>query len=196
MNINQNPSPKVDAPNKMPLVMLVDDSEIDNYVNNKIIQRYEFSDRVLTFENSTAAFNFLKESVDKGDELPSVIFLDLTMPIMDGKMFVEKMEEFPQIKDSCKVIILSNSANPSLHAEMLNKNTVYAFFSKPLIKDNLDHVSLILKTNQKFKPAHILPHIEKNEIFTVPSHKEQTVKAPWFSFLNIFESSMPKPIAK
>ena len=134
-----------------PLVMLVDDSEITNYVNSKLMKRYEFSDRILIYEDPTLAFAYLENASVNGNEIPAIIFLDLNMPQMDGRTFVEKFEQLPElVQANCKIIILSSSSDPKDKSNLMARKSVHAYFSPPLIKSNFVELVSILK---KFRPV-------------------------------------------
>lgn len=126
-----------------PLVMLVDDCEIDNFVNKKMLNRYGLSDRIISYESSSHALEYL---ANEENEMPVYLFLDLHMPVMDGEEFLEKLKALnPALEQKCDVIILSNSLDPQIKTRMTNKKNVLAFFSKPLIKSNVDEI--LGKTN-------------------------------------------------
>jgi response regulator RpfG family c-di-GMP phosphodiesterase len=121
-----------------PLVMLVDDCEIDNFVNDKMLRRYEFSDRLISYERGSTALDYLANAQN---EIPGYIFLDLHMPDMDGIDFLEKLDALaPHMKNKCEVVVLSNSLDPKLKAKITSHSSVVAFFSKPLIKSNVDEL--------------------------------------------------------
>ena len=40
-------------------VMVIDDNEIDRYIANRNITKYDFAEEVITMESSRAALNFL-----------------------------------------------------------------------------------------------------------------------------------------
>jgi CheY-like chemotaxis protein len=71
-------------------VILVDDSSIDNFVNTKIITRYQFADEVILFTKSKKALAFMigLNKVPE-NEIPGILFLDLDMPEIDGFEFLD-----------------------------------------------------------------------------------------------------------
>lgn len=128
------------------VVMLVDDSSIDNYVNKKIIQRYDFAAEVITYTSSRKALRHLLK-FRSGDlsEVPVFIFLDLNMPEIDGYEFIESFSLLPQsVRANMNVVILTSSINPK-DAELCSKHpAVLTFLHKPLVKNNLDALNLLI----------------------------------------------------
>ena len=129
---------------KYPSIMLIDDNEIDNFINQKMIEGCNFSDNIYIHTSSKSALEFLKNLERGGDKMPDhlipeIIFLDINMPIMDGFQFIGEFEKFAEAyKDKIKVVMLSTSINPS-DIEAANKNKhILKFINKPLTKENLD----------------------------------------------------------
>jgi CheY-like chemotaxis protein len=125
-------------------VMLIDDSPIDNYVNEKVMRTYGFAQEVLVYKRANLALEFLLE-LDKGINteslIPEFIFLDLNMPIMDGFEFLEAYEGFTEkIKDRIKIVVLSSTVNPADMARTIKNRHVITFLNKPLLKHNLEQV--------------------------------------------------------
>ena len=126
-------------------VMLVDDNEIDNLINEKMIEGTGFAHNVFISSSAISAIDFLKnitkvKDVD-GTLLPSIIFLDINMPIMDGFQFLDEFENLSkQIKDNCKVVMLSSSMNPRDIEQAKSNDYVHEYFSKPLKAEDLDKI--------------------------------------------------------
>ena len=78
-------------------VMLVDDNEIDNLINQKMIEAADIAENIFTHTGARSAIEFLKnvEKLDKKGSmlLPDVIFLDIDMPLMDGFQFIDEFEK-------------------------------------------------------------------------------------------------------
>ncbi len=130
-----------------PTVMLVDNSSIDNFVNSKIITRYQFATNVIPFTKATKALKFLLElnSADES-EIPSVLFLDLDMPEINGYEFLDAFQLLSdKVKKHVKIVILTNSMNPADAIACSKSESVVTFFQKPLIKDNIEALNVLLK---------------------------------------------------
>ena len=118
---------------KYKFTLLIDDNEIDNYINKQIIKTTNFSEEIIVHQSAQEGLEFLKSLLDKKADLPDIIFLDIMMPVMDGFEFLLEFEKLSgQIKDKCKVIMLSSSESfKDLNRANSNK-FVYKFLNKPL----------------------------------------------------------------
>lgn len=135
-----------------PLVMLVDDSTIDNFVNKKIISRYQFSTEVISFNRSREALGYLvKLNGNDTEQVPSILFLDLDMPEIDGNEFLQTFELLSdRLKKNITIVILTSSIDPADAEKFSRHKLVLTFLNKPLIKDNLEKLNLmLLKKNLK-----------------------------------------------
>lgn len=127
--------------NQLEAVMLVDDNEIDNIINQKMIESCGKAKVVYTHTSAKSALEFLK-SLEKLPEairltaVPEVLFLDINMPIMDGFQFLAEFETFSEkIKKRCKVVLLTTSMNPN-DQQAANENPhVSKYFHKPLTEE-------------------------------------------------------------
>lgn len=119
--------------NRYPMVMLVDDNELDNFINKKLIETERFSGETIVHSSAMSALEDLKRRAGSPDILPDIIFLDIMMPGMDGFAFLESFESLPEtIRGKCKVIMLSTSESfKDLNRANQNK-FVYKFLNKPL----------------------------------------------------------------
>jgi CheY-like chemotaxis protein len=126
-------------------VMLVDDNELDNFINQKTIEANHFSNKVYLSTGSKSALEFLKNLEIFGTEtsnfFPEVIFVDLNMPMIDGFQFIEHFKNIlPDKFNATKIVILTSSITPSdkERAQKISKEII--FFNKPLTKERLNQI--------------------------------------------------------
>lgn len=122
--------------------MLVDDSEIDNFINQKMLEGHNFAERIYVHTGSRSALEFLM-NFDRNEMpdllLPDVIFLDINMPIMDGFQFAEEfLKHSPEMYEKVKIVFLTSSLNPVDQKKAMAVKGVYSFLNKPLSKDHLE----------------------------------------------------------
>jgi CheY-like chemotaxis protein len=120
-------------------VMLIDDNEIENFVNKKLIETTEFSAETECCLSAETALEKIRNSII--DELPEIIFLDIKMPGMDGFGFLDEFAMLPtEVHQHVKIIMLSTSESFK-DLNRANKNKfVYRFLNKPLFEQALEAI--------------------------------------------------------
>ena len=123
--------------------MLIDDNELDNFINKKLIESEGFAEKVLVHASAQSALGELKKISKDSESLPEVIFLDIMMPHMDGFGFLEEFNKLLEtVKGHCKIVMLSTSESfKDLNKANQDKN-VYKFLNKPLNKAVLDAINV------------------------------------------------------
>ena len=120
--------------------MLIDDNEIDIFINKKTIESLNFIERIQTFNCPQDALNYLKliEEINAYYPLlaPQLILLDINMPFMDGFGFLDEFNKFKIFKQKpIDIFMLSSSLNP-IDINKINKyDNVLGLISKPLVAE-------------------------------------------------------------
>ena len=125
------------------LVMLVDDNDTDNFISKRIVEITHSARRVEVKNSGKSALDYLAANQNNPENLPSIIFLDINMPVVDGFVFLYEFEKLKEVvRTKCRVIILSSSDNKRDIDRIVNNNYVIKFITKPLTEAALTDIKL------------------------------------------------------
>jgi len=123
---------------KFKSVLLVDDDPTINFVHKLFLTEWGITDQIYTAANGQEALEFLEQNEDFGQHPPSMILLDINMPVMNGFEFLEAYEGLPDKKKASVVMAMLTT---SLHDKDREKASKFvnldSYMSKPLEKEQL-----------------------------------------------------------
>ena len=133
---------KEGQPFKFQRVLLIDDNDIDNFINERMITTSNFAEQVVVKTSAEAGLDYLKKNEVDINLLPEVIFLDLNMPGVDGFGFLVEYEKLPDaLKKHCKMIVLSSSISPEDINRASTNPHVMKYINKPLSDKYLNAIN-------------------------------------------------------
>ncbi|MDP5231187.1 MAG: response regulator [Cellulophaga sp.] len=119
-------------------VYLVDDDSIYLFLVKKLLVEQKFSHSIETFENGKLAIERLIDAEQLNESLPDIIFLDLSMPVMNGWEFLDSFKAAPiENKEKIKIIVMSSSINAMEINMIKSYETVQDYIVKPLTPADL-----------------------------------------------------------
>jgi response regulator RpfG family c-di-GMP phosphodiesterase len=122
--------------------ILIDDSKLDCFITEKIIQSTGICAGVKSFLEAAIALDYIKNNPASADGAKVILMVDIYMPLMNGFEFIEEFEKLShEIRDLYSIFILSSSINENDQNRAANYKTVKHFLNKPLNGDFL--VSLL-----------------------------------------------------
>ncbi|MGJ8737549.1 response regulator [Zobellia laminariae] len=126
---------------KIRSVCIIDDDPIFIYGTKRIMNEADFTDEILVYNDGQAAFDGLKAMAERGEELPSMIFLDINMPIMTGWEFLDEFIKIPNNNSENIIIyIISSSVDPRDIARIQQYKIVNNYILKPISIEDLHNI--------------------------------------------------------
>jgi CheY-like chemotaxis protein len=126
--------------------LLIDDSDIDLFIQRRFLEVYNFSTRLIQYKSAEEALNWLKKL--DGDSPPDVIFLDLNMPEIDGFGFLKDFGELPdKITSKCKIVVLTSSNSAKDREIVFENKNVIQFITKPLKQTDIEELRRLVGTS-------------------------------------------------
>jgi CheY-like chemotaxis protein len=119
-------------------IFLIDDDPIYVLLTRKIISNVTSDYEISEFGDGQLALDRLIDLSQGNAHLPDIIFLDLSMPVMDGWEF---LAEYSLLKESLKkeirLYIVSSSISPREVERSKEYHEVVDFLIKPLEKETI-----------------------------------------------------------
>ena len=118
-------------------ILLVDDDTTANYLHEKLIKKLNIAHDVFTKANGKEALDFIEERYQAIRSLPSLILLDINMPVLNGFEFIKDLlgAELLVLK-KIPVCILTSSSHPK-DIEKIKELGDYIYVTKPLTEEKL-----------------------------------------------------------
>jgi len=110
------------------LILFVDDDPFNSLLAKKIFTKLEIQDQIVYVTNGAEALDYMLSS----SALPTYIFLDINMPIMDGSDFLLKMREHNINLSNTKIVLMLTSESPRKLGEEPFLSMIFSLLHRPL----------------------------------------------------------------
>ncbi len=126
--------------------LLIDDSDIDLFIQRRFLEVYNFSDELFLYKSAEEALGWLQSS-DRATA-PDIIFLDLNMPENDGFAFLDNFKDLPDtIKLKSKIVVLTSSNSVKDRDQVFSCENVIHFITKPLKQTDIEDLRKLITEN-------------------------------------------------
>ena len=122
-------------------VCIIDDDHIFIYGVKRLMEETSFCKNLVIYQNGLDALEGIQQRTKEGGQLPSIIFLDLNMPMMTGWEFLDEYLELKgQDPNQSRVYIVSSSIDPKDLLKIKDYKVIQNYILKPVTTDDLENI--------------------------------------------------------
>ncbi|MCA9817814.1 MAG: response regulator [Candidatus Obscuribacterales bacterium] len=130
-------------------IMLIDDSKADNFLHSIVLSRTDSSLRIEAHISAKAALESIYQSIQTGENLPDLIFVDQNMPGLDGFDFIEGFDRITAGEYTETVIVMLSTCEDLLDKDQAERfASLSLYMSKPLTTSKVIEVRDQFFSNQ------------------------------------------------
>ena len=116
-------------------IILIDDDKITNHLNTVTIKKYlaPYTVDILSFDDPKAGLTYITEC-PSAERVPTLLLLDVSMPLINGWDFMKVMTELPAVTTNhITTYLLSSSIDPADMRKADANPLIKEFISKPVM---------------------------------------------------------------
>lgn len=128
---------------KLAKVLLVDDDQLVTFLNTQLLKQFVAVEQLLVAHNGVEALQRLEQTCDGSDASaePTLVLLDLNMPVMNGIEFLEAYRQHPLAQKCRLVIVVLTTSEYSRDLERVKALRVAAdILTKPLTQEKVETI--------------------------------------------------------
>jgi CheY-like chemotaxis protein len=118
-------------------IAIIDDDEFSLLLIKKFIEQKKIAKTILPFSSGLEALNYFESNASDVTRLPSIVLLDITMPLMSGWQVLDELNKIEFVA-GYKPPVCIISAFTSIDFEALRKYPlIRGYLTKPVIPNKL-----------------------------------------------------------
>ncbi len=125
---------------KLGCVLLIDDSDADNFIHTRRLNRMELAEEVVVRSNGREGLQYFTTALPDGSfaTRPDLLFLDINMPVLDGWGFLDQYRELPaERRARVTILMITSSVGDTDYEKVNNYEFVDGHEAKPLTKEKI-----------------------------------------------------------
>jgi CheY-like chemotaxis protein len=139
---------------KLNKVLIVDDDNASVFLTRLVLEEMQLTDEIYTVANGKEALAFVEKHASlmphhdptgELEEPPSLIFLDINMPVMDGFEFLDRFEKLhATTAPNFHIVVLTTSINER-DMDKAWKYNIVSYMEKPITEEKINIIILKLR---------------------------------------------------
>jgi len=123
--------------------LIVDDSELDCYIAQKVIQYSSEDVDINMFKDAKNALEYIVKTSSDNEQSKTIVLLDILMPVMDGYAFMEDFERMrPELKKNYLIIAITSSMYRNQIDRIYTFESIKGVLEKPITMRELNKIIL------------------------------------------------------
>ena len=121
-------------------VMIVDDDSLVHFLSEKVLSTYSWINKIYSAYDGREALEILKSACGDLVNVPTIVLLDLHMPVMNGFQFFKEAMKVDCVKDRKILTIMFSSTCDPREINQAHALGIEYFFSKPILIEKIESV--------------------------------------------------------
>jgi CheY-like chemotaxis protein len=133
---------------KLDLIMVVEDDPTATFLAHRVLKKSAIAEKLCTARNGRQALTFVQShfgTAEYNHELPSVLLVDISMPVMGGFEFLKELDQLKLNKRPLVVMLSSSRKKDDVEKAFQLKADGY--FTKPFRLEDLTEFLATLQGN-------------------------------------------------
>src|SRR5689334_2007167 len=121
--------------------LIIDDDPSNNFLCEIMLKKTITGMDIRSFLEPEIAVDYIKKEYSNGKSVPTVLFLDINMPVMTGWDFLQALETFDdKIIQQFTIYIVSSSVDQSDKKRAIENPLVIDYIEKPVTVEKLKKI--------------------------------------------------------
>lgn len=125
---------------KLRNVMIVDDDSVVHFLSKKVLSAYSCINKIYSAYDGKEALDLLNTVCTDLASVPTIVLLDLHMPVMNGFQFFREAVKMNCLKDRKVLTIMFSSTCDPTEIDEAHALGINYFFSKPILLEKIEPV--------------------------------------------------------